>query len=327
MVRDEVVEGRRFLQRVKSFALRYGTTIMMVSLIIAFSMMSPIFFSFMTFLDALVNMTVSGIVALGLTFVVASGRWDLSFGRVATFVAIIVCALLSIAPTWATIPLIALGIGAGVLIGWVNGLLVGRYRFNDMLCTLAVSSLVFGLGYIPTGGLHIYKNFGSQFVFLFNGHIGSVPFASVLLLLTYVAGYVVLHKSSFGRSVYAVGGNERASWFSGIDVSKVRIWVYILCAALAAFGGMLQASHDRTAWVLMGERYLLRDFAAVFLGWSIMGKPCVVGTFFGALFLSLLRIGFVLIEAPYALSDVMTGVVLILAIAVGAERSKRQGTI
>ena len=311
-------------EMMRFYLVRYAMVGVFVVLITAFGILSPQFLTAETLRNILWHMSISAIVALGVTFVAITGKWDISFGGTAGLATMTTCYLITLFGEHATAWAILVGLAIGLAVGGINGILVVRFGLPDLLTTLATYSLAFGLSFLPGGGYELHHNLGKSFAFLFNGMIGPIPFITIFVSLIYCIAYLILHRSRFGRAAYAIGMGEQTALFSGISVQSIRLSAYVLCGSLAAFGGILTASEHMRAWVLLSQGYLLRDFAALFLGISLFGRPTVYGTWLGAFFLTTVRTGLVLCRAPYHVSDVLTGALLLTAISIGIAQAKRR---
>lgn len=319
-----IKSNKSVLKMMQRYLVQYAMLGVFFIIIITFGIFSPRFLTFETLRNVLWHMSISAIVALGVTFVVITGKWDISFGGTAGLATMTTCYLITVFGERATIWAIMVGLAIGLSVGVVNGMLIVKFGLSDLLTTLATYSLTFGLSFLPGGGYELHHNLEKSFAFLFNGMIGPIPFIVFLTFLIYLFAFLVLHCSRFGRAAYAIGLGESAALYSGINVRLIRVSAFVLCGLLAAFGGILTASEHMRAWVLLSQGYLLRDFAALFLGVSFFGRATVYGTWLGAFFLTMVRTGLVLCKAPYHLSDVLTGTLLLIAIGIGVAQVKRR---
>lgn len=309
-------------KRLLHLAIDYGIFWAMGTTIIVFAIIIPRFFTLTTLENVLMAMSIPAIVSLGLTFVLIAGNWDLSFGSTAGLVTMTTCYVISMTGGNVFLGILA-GLGITLLVGFFNGIAIAYRRFSDLLTTIAMSSLLFGLSFLYSGGYEIHKHVRSSLGFFYYGHLGPIPFVIIFTLLVYLLVYLILNRSRLGRAFYATGGGEEAAVYSGANVRRLKMSAFIICAVLAGIGGILSAAQSGRAWVLLGQRFLLTDFTVAFLGWSIFGKPSVLGTFIGALFLSILRSALIMASAPYHLSDILTGLLLLIAIVIGMEKRKR----
>lgn len=322
------IPPQMFGDQLTKLIIQYAIWGLILVVVILFSFGSPAFLTGETLRNILVQATISVIVASGLTLVIAAGNWDLSFGSVAGLAGMMASwvmgqTLLEAGGDGNLLPALAVGLGIGLLCGALNGVLIAYLGFNDLLTTLATSAVFLGLTWIPSDGYKIYKGLGDGYRYLYSGKVGEFPFVIILTVVIVGLIYLLLHRAAAGRRIYATGGNATAARYSGVRIPRIRFLVFALAGVLAAVGGILTTSQQVGAWVLLGQPFLQRDFAAVFLGWALVGKPSILGTVIGAIFLATLRIGLILVDVPYHYSDVTVGVVLLAAIAIGSERQKR----
>jgi ribose/xylose/arabinose/galactoside ABC-type transport system permease subunit len=287
-----------------------------------FSMLNENFMTVNNLTRALKHLSITSLTALGLTFVVAVGHSDMSFHFLSCFAGMTMSFLIGKgAPP---LPSILVGLMAGALVGAVNGIAVGKYRLPDMIATIAIGSVVWGMAYLYSNGNYIYKNFLTSGIIQFSdGKIFGLPYPVTYLFGFYLLAYLVLHRTRFGRGFYAVGSNRVAARFSGINVERYILIAFIICAFLASFTNMLLTSSQGNGNVKGGLVLLMPAWAAVFVGISVFKKPSVIGTFFGSFLISIMQNGFTLLNAPFYIMDLIVGTTLIGAILISKIEIKR----
>jgi ribose transport system permease protein len=287
---------------------------------IAFSVFVKGFFSWTALGNILVEISIPSLVSLGLTFVIISGNWDLSFGSVAGIASMTTCYVTSITGN------MFLGILSGLMVallaGIVNGAFVSYFGLSDVIITIGTGSIYFGLSYLYSGGYHIHENLGDSFGFLYAGSVGPFPVPTILLGAICLGAYITFNRAKIGRAFYSTGLARTAAIFSGVNTEFCKMLAFVICGLLAGIGGILTASENKSAWVLIGQDYLLTDYAIVFLGWAIFDKPSVIGTLVGAFFLGTISTGFVMAGVPFYVRNLGTGALLLIAITIGAERQE-----
>lgn len=265
------------------------------------------------------------ITAVGLTFVVLSAGFDLSVGAI--YAASGYVAYRSLDSGLPAVVALLLGALTGVLLGGaVNGVLIGRVRLNFFVVTLGTSSLFTGALNVITNGRtnSIDAPDGGLIYFLGNGTVFSIPFPIVIcVVLLLLAGYV-LRFTSYGRSLYAVGGNPEAARLAGINVSAVLVSVYAIGGMMAAIAGMVDASRLASASPTAGAGLALTAGAAVLLGGTSFygGVGGVGGTVIGVLLIAVLQNGLGLIGVSAFWQGVVTGAVLIAAVLLDKVQSR-----
>jgi ribose transport system permease protein len=257
------------------------------------------------------------LVAIGLTFVVLTAGFDLAVGAMLAASGYVVYRLVEggVPPVLAVLGCVAVGVLLG---GGVNGLLIGKVGLNFFVVTLGTSSLFVGvLNVVTEGKTNIIKAPpGSLIYFVGNGEVLGIPFPVVLsFLLLLLAGYV-LRFTSYGRAVYAVGGNREAARLAGINVTAVLISVYAIAGAFAATAGLVEASRLSASSPTSGSTMALTAGAAVLLGGTSFfgGVGGVAGTLVGALLIGVLQNGLGLMGVSAYWQGVLTGGVLVAAV-------------
>ena len=258
-----------------------------------------------------------GLLALALTFVIITGGIDLSVGSMMGLVAVVLGALwrdaqLPIALA-AAIALL-LGLGGGAL----NGSLIARFNLPPLIVTLATFSLFRGVAEGITRGIENYSSFPSGFLFLGQGYIGGIlPTQLILLVFAVAACAWVLHRTAFGRSLYAIGHSPDGARYAGIDVGR-KLFVVYLCSGLAAsVSAVIYVAHLGQAKSDAGTGFELMAIAAVVLGGTSIfgGRGSVLGTVLGLFAIVVLQNGLRLSGQPAELAGILTGALLLLTVA------------
>lgn len=261
------------------------------------------------------HMSVQGLAALGLTFVIVVRHFDLSFPGVASLGAMTLGWLIAIGmPLWLSV---AGGLAVGVAFGLVNGIAVAKFRLPDIVTTIATGGLAVGFSYFYSNGTSISQNFFMSGILDLNDQkfLGlDKPFA--ILMGAALIGFVVLHASRFGHGFYATGQNPLAARFSGIPTRSLIVAAFAICGMMACLSIALLVASSGAANVTAGNQLLMPAFAAVYLGAALFGRPSVGATLAGTLMMSTMLNGFTLLAIPYYYSDAIVSTVLILAIAV-----------
>ena len=291
--------------------------------VIVFALMSENFLTGRNIMNVLRQSVYLTIVSLGQMLALLTGGFDLSVGTILALASVV--GALTMASVYAAAPeavwlAMAIGcfagIGAGTLIGVVNGIGVAVFSVSPFMMSLGMASVGFGLALYLTGGVPVYGmpvEFGDLFGF---GTFLGVPVPIFAAIMVAVALGFVLYRTPFGRYVYAVGGNMKAAGLSGIRTRSVLFRTYVLCAALAAFAGMLLTARLDTGEANIGATMPLQSIAAcVIAGVSLrggVGRP--ENVVLGALFIGLVQNGMNLARIESYLQIVVLGALLILAV-------------
>lgn len=262
------------------------------------------------------------VMAIGLVFVLSAGEIDLSFGS------IVAVSALSTAVVLQELPLffgVAAGLGAGVVIGALNGLMVAWLRLPSFLVTLATMGLFAGvarsltdLRSIPVVNEHFTGFFGS-------GSLMGVPSLVLWTIGAVGIGHLVYRQSRFGAHVIATGDNPRAALVAGIRVPRIRFLVLTLSGACAGVAGMLYAGRIQAAKYTLGETDLLTVIAAVIVGGTALngGKGSVIGALVGSLLMGMLNNGLILMGLSVSDQMIVRGLIILVAVAISLRDTAR----
>ena len=299
------------------FLRTYGTLIAGGLILIVFSILSPnSFASTDNFINISRQISFLVIIAIGATLVMSVGEFDLSVGAMASFGGVFSAQLavqgypIMIA---FIIPLIV-----AFIIGYFNGWIVTKFRVLSFITTLAMGTILGGINFRMTSGATVFENIPTAFRYLGQTMWLNIPALSfIMLLLTFIFWYILTH-TTFGRKLYAIGGNESASRVAGVNVKGNKNMAFALCSVLAALTGILLASRLGSAHPTGGEGLFLPAYAAAFLGMTSFkdGIPNIWGTFVGAAIIGILANGLTILQVPTFLQDVITGCIVILAVLV-----------
>ena len=281
-------------------------------LVIALSLLSPYFFSVNNFLNILVAVSITGIIAVGMTMVIVSGGIDLSVGSVVAITGTVVAQL----SHQTSLP-VAVGAALliGVVVGAFNGFAITRIGINPLIATLGTLSIARGLAFVFSGGLTQTIS-DDTFGFLGRGFLLHIPFPVIVMLALFALAAYAMRNTVFGRSLYAIGGNGQASRLAGLPVQRLQITVYLLSGLGAALGGLFQASQLGAGAPQAASGIELSVIAAVILGGTSLsgGKGTIAGTLLGVLILGTLNNGLTLLNVSSYYQEVARGLVLLLAV-------------
>jgi ribose transport system permease protein len=306
--------GSRVPKLVRRFdpavATAFGCIIL---LLVLGSLYSPNFLSPEYLLQQLKVASFLGVVATGMMLVILLGHIDLSVPWVMTAGAMMACAAAGFG-TAGIILAIPFGVFCGVVLGLINGFGVAYLRIPSMIVTLATNVVAQGLMVLYTGGFSPQDSATEAMRWLATGFaIPGVPNAVIIWALIGVATVFVFGRTSFGRSVYAIGNRERAAYLSGVDTRRVVLIAFAVSGGLAAFGGVLLGGYASKAAQSMGDAYLLPAIAAVVLGGTSIlgGRGSYLGTVAGVILITLLQSILSVMQMPEAGRQIIYGVVIV----------------
>ena len=265
-----------------------------------------------------------GVMAVAGTFVIACGQIDLTVGSVAAMSAMISALVLQ--GTNSILLAILASLVFGALIGCVNGLLVTRLGLPSFLATLGMMQVVRGMAMKVTNTAAVpitNKLFNTIFG---TGYIGPISILIVWMLFFFVIGYIVFNKTPFGRHTLAVGGNETAAGYSGINTKRIKMLVFMMSGAFAAFAGIMYAGRMQSGRYTFADGDEMSVIAAVVLGGAAMsgGSGSIVGTLVGALLMGMINNALVLAGLSSAEQTIVSGGIIILAVALSNIANKKK---
>lgn len=274
------------------FLIEQRSIIALLILVAIVSMLNPNFFSMDNILNILRQTSVNAIIAVGMTFVILIAGIDLSVGSVlaltGAFAATMVGLDLSI---FIVVPVVLI---AGVLLGGVSGLIVAKGKVQAFIATLVTMTLLRGVTMVYTDGRPVSTGFSDsadQFSWIGTGYLFGIPVPIWIMALVFAVAWYILQHTRMGRYIYALGGNEAATKLSGINVTKIKLFVFAASGFLAALAGLIVTSRLSSAQPTAGVSYELDAIAAVVVGGTSLmgGKGRVMGTLIGALIIGFLN--------------------------------------
>jgi ribose transport system permease protein len=281
-------------------------------LIVALSILSPHFLTWNNLINVLRHAAPLFIMSAGLTLVVLTAGIDLSVGAVLGLAACLAASLITGGHPGLGI---AAALGAGIACGLVNGVLVAYAHIPSFIATYGMLWIANGLAYVFMQGEVIY-GLPAAFRTIGTGMFGPIPVPIFVMLATLFVLHIVMHRTPFGRGVYAIGGNPLAARLSGMPVQRRLVAVYTLSGAMASFAGLMVIARTNAADVSLGEEQLLPAIAAVCLGGTSLfgGVGGIAGTAVGAIILALLLNGMNLLGVPTFWQAGALGLIIILSV-------------
>src|SRR6476659_7623000 len=277
--------------------------------------MSPFFFNSNNLLRTTSDFMEIGLMMLPMVFIIVTGNIDLSIASILGLSAALMGWLYM--GGWNIWLAVLVALIVSVLAGLLNGVLVARLRLPSLAVTLGTFSFYRGLAYVLLGDQEA-RGYPESFTYLGQGTLGAtqVPFALLLFLVLALVFGLVLHKTSFGRYLYAIGNNEAASRYSGVPVARIKIVIYVLSAVMASLAGFILAARFGSTRPDIGSGLELTVITiAVLGGVSIFGgSGTMVGAVLALILVGLLRFGMGLINLQGPVQDIVIGLLLILSI-------------
>jgi len=290
-----------------------------------FSFLFPHFLTFRNITNIFRNSSLIGIVAIGMTFAMIGGTFDLSVGTVLGLSTVIT---IQMQPTTlgSSLYIITIAMASGAFVGFLNGLIVGRWRTNSIITTIGTSLVVLGATLIYTQGKHISaENMYPPLAFIGTGRVYEIPAPIFIFIGVAIVGHLVLSITRFGRYLYAIGGNATAAIFSGIKVGRIRTIAYMISGFTAAVGGIMIAARTQYVDPSFGVGLEMDVLTGVLLGGISLfgGRGTVIGTIAGVLLLHVINNAMTLSGIPYEVQLMIRGMILVATVAVNVIWEKR----
>lgn len=305
---------------------QFGTLIGLVALCGILWILTPYFLTTSNLLNVAEQTSLNAIIAVGMTFVILSGGIDLSVGSLVALAGVALGGSLQAGRPAIVAISIALAIGLACGIG--NGLLIAWGRLPPFIVTLGTMSIARGAALVATEGRPI-SGFDASFRALATGRIGFVPAPVVVTAVVYLVAAFVLARTTFGRYVYAIGGNEEATRLSGVAVRFHKTMIYGVCGLTSAIAAVVLTARLNSAQPIAGMMYELDAIAATVIGGTSLlgGEGTLGGTLVGALIMGVLRNGLNLLGVSSFLQQIVIGAVIVVAVLLDTTlKRKHRGT-
>jgi len=316
----------------KELLKKSQSLIALLLLCIVISILSDKFLSANNIWNVLRQISVNVCISTGMTLVVLMAGIDLSVGSVLAFTSVICAGLLKDGITIEALNIhvgftifggILAAITVGLFIGLFNGFVITKFSLPPFVATLAMLTIARGATMLYTQGIPI-TNLGPKFEYIGSGWLLGIPvpvWISILLVLLVV---FISQKTAFGRHIYAIGGNEKAAFLSGINIQVTKLIVYGVSGMMAAVGGIMVTSRLNSAQPNAGASYELDSIAAVVIGGTSLsgGIGTVTGTVIGAAIIGVLNNGLVLLNVSPFWQQVVKGLVILLAVIIDRKSKK-----
>lgn len=308
---------------VKEAMRRHGILLIFILMTLVVSLMTPGFLNRTNLLNILRQSSIVGIMAIGTTFVIIGGGFDISVGSILALSAA-VCMGVQRDLEWHWAVACAAALATGAVVGLVNGLMAAKIRIVPIIVTLGMMYIVRGLVYLYTGGYPINASQPS-FDAIGGGYLGPVPVPVIIFGSSVAAWQFVLSKTRLGRYICAIGGNKDAARLCGVRVDYYHVMTFVIGGFMAAAAGIVYASRLSTANPLAGDGYELQAIAAAVIGGTSVsgGEGSIVGTLIGILILTMINNMFSLLGAPVFYQKVITGAIILVVVGIDSYSKKR----
>lgn len=300
-----------------------GVLLSLVILCVVMSLLSPRFLTVDNLMNVVSQSSVSAIISIGMFLAILTAGIDLSVGSVLALSSMMM-GIASDSWGWNPYACIAVCLGSGAALGYVNGILLTKLHLpHPFISTLGMQKMARGIALVVTAAAPI-SMFPDEIQYLGNETMGPVPVAFILVGILYVAMWLFLTRTAVGRHIYAVGGNKEAARLSGIKVDAILNLVYTISGFTAALAGLVLAGRVNAVYPLSGLDYETDAIAAVIIGGASFfgGVGSIGNTIIGVLLIAVLRNGLNLLNVDSAYQTFAIGAVIVIAVAIDVLRQK-----
>jgi len=310
-----------------SFLARFAPLIFLLVLMAGFAILEPRFLSSVNLFNVMRQVSITGLLAVGMTFVILTAGIDLSVGSLLAFAGLVAAAVAkggmqdrftvgdaAIGYGWQLSALAAIAVG--LICGYVQGIAITKLKVPAFVVTLGGMSVFRGAALLFAAGGPI-SGFQPDFTWWGQGRILTVPVPVIIFLVSALLAHIVLRYTRYGRRVYAVGGNPEAARLAGLNVTRIICSVYVIMGFFAGLGSFVLAARLNSAEAVAGTGYELTVIASVVIGGTSLfgGSGSIFGTVIGAFLIGVLLNGLVLMNVSSYIQQIIIGVIIVLAVA------------
>ncbi len=319
--RMKVLSKNSVMEFVKKTAILW----VMIILILILSVISPSFFRGQNLLNIIKQASITGVIGVGMTFVLITGGIDLSVGSVMALSGTMAASVAVAEKNMPIALVILVGVGLGALCGLINGIGVSYIGFPPFIMTLGMMTIARGIPLVFTNGTPIF-GLSEEFNMIANSRVLGVPSLVIFLVITVLAGHIILSKTVLGRRIYAVGGNEDAARLSGVSTAKVKLFVYVFCGILSGIAGILICSRITSGNGTVAEGYEMNAISAAVIGGVSMtgGSGNVLGMVVGAMILTIIQNSFDIMGVNSFYQNIIKGIIILLAVFLDLRGKKKK---
>ena len=288
---------------------------MLAILMVVFGVINPAFFKTSNLLNILSQNSIIGIVSLGMTLIIIVGGIDLSVGSIVAFTGLLFAILVSVEMSIFFAIIISIIAGSGF--GFINGFLITKGKIPAFIATLGMMSAARGGALLISGSKSVSIG-TSSFNSIVNYSFAGITVSSYVFILLAIILWIFLSRTYWGKYLYAIGGNEKAAIFNGINVTKFTLLAYIVGGLMCGFASILLVGSLNSAQPQAGQLYELTAIAAVVIGGASLsgGKGSIIGTFIGVLILGVIQNGLSILNVPSYYQYILIGSIIIISVLV-----------
>jgi len=306
------------------FLSKYGIFLILIFLATLMSFLTPHFLTTNNIINILRQMSVIGIIAIGVTPIIITKGIDLSPGSVIALVSVVVASFAH-PGEYPLLVTILVGLAVGLLTGFINGTFIAKAGLPPFIATLGMMTAARGVALLYSDGRPI-GNLSDSFVFIGEGSILGIPISVILFALVGLVTWILLNKTKFGKYIYAIGGNEQAAITAGVNTKKVLLMVYCYMGLLVGIAGLILTARTTSGQPQAGLMFELDAIAAAVIGGTSLfgGIGTVGGTIIGALIIGVMNNGLDLLGVSSYWQQIVKGIIIVSAVYVDSRKNKKK---
>lgn len=306
----------RFGPRMRTFFQGWGLLIALLLICALFALATPIFLRPSNLINVTRQVSILGTAAVGMTILMISGGIDLSIASNLALSGIITATMMLTYGLPVPFAILA-GLISALLVGIINAFIVIRIKVPALITTLAMMTILRGIGYIITGGIPLYS-FPESFKQIGAGYVGPIPIPVLIMITLFILGYIFLSRTVYGLYCYALGGNEEATRLSGVNINRIRYLAYGICGLLAGVAAMILMGRINSAQPTAAMGFELDVITAVVLGGVSIagGEGKIQNVFLGVLIIGVISNGLILLNVHDYYQMVIKGMTLMIAVSI-----------
>lgn len=309
------------------FTRKYGILLILILMILFLLTASPTFRTMQNSINVLNQISINGIISIGMSFIIISGGIDLSVGSMIAVASVVTGAVLTVDPN--NVPLaVLLSVLACGVIGLFNGYFISKFNMFPFVVTLGTQLVARGVAYVISDGKsyvlesEAFKEIGQGKLF------GTIPYSILIFATVAVIGHILLSRMKYGQYLYAVGGNVNTATASGVNVFQIKVWTYIMMGLFVGIAGVILTSRVNAGQPSIGVGYEGDAIAAVVIGGASFagGIGTIPGTIIGILMIGVINNGMNLMAVSSFYQQIVKGLIIIGAVLLDITISRRKGT-
>ncbi|MHB8073256.1 ABC transporter permease [Desulfosporosinus fructosivorans] len=317
-------ESSSYKTRLRKGYEKFGIIAILFGITILMSILSDRFLTSANIINIIRQVSFIAIIALGATAIIITTGIDLSAGSIVGITSVVVASYAHPGQN-SLIVVLFVGLAVGTIAGLVNGTLIAKTGIPPFIVTMGMYTTARGLALLYSDGRPI-SNLSPNFIFLGAGHVLGIPVPIIILAVVAILTHFLLNNTRLGRHIYAVGGNEQAAVISGINVNRVKIFVYAFAGFLASLSGLILTARIYSGQPGLGVGFELDAIAAAVIGGTSLngGVGTVIGTICGALVVGVINNGMDLMGVNMYWQQITKGGIIVLAVLLDMQKNRKK---